>query len=104
MPDDTQRRENFSLQITYRQEYVEEENPSAHLVHPVLSPKSFIKTSATDNNRVLCFLALISIVCLGALVLAPVPIVQGAAAAIWLGSLKVAQRMLNHSNKQAGKT
>jgi hypothetical protein len=28
-------------------------------------------------------------------VLAPMPIVQGAVAAIWLGSLKLAQRMLN---------
>lgn len=104
MSDDTQRRENFSLQITYRQEHVEEEHPAAHLVYPVLSPRSFIKTSVTSNNRVLSFLALISIVCLGALVLAPVPIVQGAAAAIWLGSLKVAQRMLNHPDKQSGKT
>ena len=68
-------------------------------MYPVQSPESFIKVRVSTYNRVLCFLIIISVVCLGALVLAPVPIVQGAAAAIWLGSLKVAQRMLTNVNK-----
>lgn len=101
MPEDTtSRRENFSLQISYRQEYVEEEYPNGDLVYPVQSPESFVKVGVSTNNRILCFLAIASIICLGALVLAPVPIVQGAAAAIWIGSLKIAQRMLTNVNKQ----
>ena len=100
MPEETHKRENFSLQISYRQEYVEEEHPKGDLVYPVQSPESFIKVRASTRSRVLCFLAITSIVCLGALVIAPVPIVQGAAAAIWLGSLKVAQHMLSNVNKQ----
>jgi hypothetical protein len=100
LPEETHKRENFSLQISYRQEYVEEEHPKGDLVYPVQSPESFIKVRASTRSRVLCFLAITSIVCLGALVIAPVPIVQGAAAAIWLGSLKVAQHMLSNVNKQ----
>jgi hypothetical protein len=80
---------------TSGKEYVEEENPSSDLVYPVQSPESFVKVRESDNNKVLCFLAITSIARLGALVLAPMPIVQGAVAAIWLGSLKLAQRMLN---------
>jgi hypothetical protein len=98
--DDARRRENFSLQISYRQEYVEEERPGTDLIHPVLSPESCIKASVPGNNRILCFLAAISVVCLSALVLAPVPAVQGVAVAIWLGSLKLAQGMLNRPKKQ----
>lgn len=100
MSGESQRRENISLQISYKQEYVEEECPSGDLVYPVESPESFIKTSVSNNNRILCFLAVTSIVCLSALVLAPVAIVQGAAAAIWLGSLKIAHRMQNNVNRQ----
>ena len=100
MSDDTRKRENFSLQISYREEYTEEEYPNTDLAYPVQSPESFVKVRVTGNNRMLFYLAVISIVCLAALVLAPVPIVQGAAAAIWLGSLKLAQRMLTNANGQ----
>lgn len=101
MSGDTHRREeNITLQISYKQEYVEEEYPSGGLTYPVESPEPFIKMSVANNNRILCFLAITSMVCLGALVLAPVPIVQGAAAAIWLGSLKVAHRMQKNVKRQ----
>jgi hypothetical protein len=100
VPDETHRRDEFSLQITYRQEYVEEENPGTDLVQPVLSPESSIKASTSGNNKILCFLALTSVVCLGAVVIAPIPIVEATAAAIWLGSLKLAQGILNHPNKK----
>jgi hypothetical protein len=97
--DGTRKSEDFTVQISYRQEYVEEEDPKGGLEYPVQSPKSFIKASISGNNRVLSFLVITSVVCLGALVLAPVPIVQAAAAAIWHGSLKFAQRMLNNVNR-----
>ena len=100
MPEDTTKRENFSLQISYRQEYVEEEHPLGGLAYPVQSPESFVKVRVSTNNRILCFLTVTSVICLGALVLAPVPIVQGAAAAIWLGSLKIAHRILTSANKK----
>jgi hypothetical protein len=100
VPEESNRREIFSLQMSYRQEYVEEEFPGTDLVHPVLSPESSIKTSAAGNDRALSFLAVISVVCLAALVIAPIPIVQAAAATIWLGSLKLARGMLNHPNKR----
>ena len=100
MPE-IRRREDVSLQIAYTQEYVEEERPTPGLAYPVLSPNPYIKASVSGNNKVLCFLAITTLICLGALVLAPVPPVQGPAIAIWLLSLKFAQSMLN---KRGSKT
>jgi hypothetical protein len=99
VPEETHRREQFSLQISYREDYSEEEQPIIGLAYPTQSPESFIKTSISTNNKVLGFLAVISTTCLGALVLAPVPIVQVAAVTIWLGSLKFAHRALTSPAK-----
>lgn len=86
--------ENLNLEITFRQEYVEDEHPKGDLVYPVQSPESYMRVSASVSNKILVFLAGMSIICLGALVVAPIPIVQGAAGVIWLGSLKFAHQML----------
>jgi hypothetical protein len=85
--------EQFDLEITFRREYVEDEHPMGDLVFPAQSPDSYIRVSAPAVNKILIFLATMSIVCLGALVIAHVPIVQAAAVLIWLGSLRFAYQM-----------
>jgi hypothetical protein len=105
---DTYRKQQVT--VTYILEYQEEEEyPIPYISSPALFPREPVISNSTESgsrtdrksdsknqssDRALWYLGFISTACLGALVLAPVPIVQAAAAAIWLGSLKLAQRML----------
>jgi hypothetical protein len=101
--DAIHRKENLNVQVSYQHEYIEEETPGSGLIYPVEAPGSFKKSSTSNTNRALFYLVVVSAACLTALVLAPVPVVQGAAAAIWLGSLKIAQRMLSTPAKKKKK-
>ena len=92
---------NTPRQISRSDEYVENECPNEGLLHPVLSSESFMKLRISACNRILFFLAVSTIACLGALVLSPTPIVRGAAAAIWLGSYKFAEQMLRRVSKKS---
>jgi len=90
---ETHKREIPDGEVSYEREYVEEELAGG-LLHPVQSPQQFVKISVSGSNQILWFLAISSVICLGALVLAPVPIVQGTVITIWLGSLTFARKVL----------
>ena len=93
MPEDS-RAYKRNIQIKYSEEISEHFRPEGGLAQPVLSPVEYVKTERRKLNKVFYFLCCTSLVCLGALVLAPLPEVQVASSAVWTGAVALSWRLL----------
>jgi hypothetical protein len=82
------------IQIRYSEEISEQVIPEGGLAEPVLNPVDCVRAEQRKITKVFLFLAGTSVVCLGALVLAPLPAVQAASSAIWAAALAFGWRLL----------
>ena len=97
MASGKQYREEFNLQIKYREEIAEHLQPEAGLATPVLGPQDIHAMEKWKIKRVFLYLSLTSALCMGALIVSPKHIVQVGVLCIWSSATALSLRLLKRS-------
>jgi Flp pilus assembly protein TadB len=92
---DRRHNEELSVHIKYSEEIAEQLKPAPGIAEPVYGPENYARVERWKINRVFYFLSFISVGCLCALVLSPVPTVQVAVVGIWTGAAGLCRYLLS---------
>lgn len=97
MAGDRQHSEEYSLRIKYSEEISENLKPEPGLALPVLSPEESVKLEKWKVKRAFLFLTATSAMCICALIICPLPVVQIGVVCIWASTVPLGKYLLRHS-------
>jgi hypothetical protein len=86
--------EELDGQVRYGREIAERIEPDRNFTLPVLGPVNYIRAERWRIDRVFNFLYFVSVMCLGALMLRPEPLVEVAVVSIWTGAAGLSRYLL----------
>jgi hypothetical protein len=94
-------REDLASRLKVTEEITENEAPRPGAIHPVLAPEVYIMAERWKVTRAFAFQALVTIVCLAALMLNPPEPVQIAVGSIFAGSLALTKYLLSSAYRSS---
>ena len=94
MVGDRRHSEEFSVQIRYSEEIAENFEPARDVMRTVEGP-SIVWAEKWRINRVFNFMSVTTVICLGAVILCPIPVVQIVAGTIWAGAAALSRHLLS---------
>jgi hypothetical protein len=91
---ETKNKLKASTRTAHVDEIAEDLEPENELPQPVLGPAAYIRVEERKINRVFYFLSLVTVLCLGALLLRPTMDIDIAVFSIWSGGCAFSQHLL----------
>lgn len=94
MVGDRRHSEEISVQIKYSEEITENFEPARDITRTVEGP-NIVWAEKWRIKRVFNFMSVTTVICLGAVILSPIPVVQIAAGTIWASAAALSRYLLS---------